>query len=514
MKLSQPILALLGLTFLAPLGRAQFSWEDHYTVVSIPAPAGVDNQIGGLDLDAEGRLVACFHRGEVMKYDEVTGKWSLFASGLHEPLGLYVEAAGTILVLQRAELTRLHDRNGDGVADFYETVSNDWGLSGNYHEFAFGLVKDSKQNIYLTLGTASNGSGVREEVRGKWNNTGGLTLDKFLGGGRHGTWSEKKEAVPRMYSRVPYRGCVLRIAPGSSQAQVYATGFRTPNGLYMDANDQLWVTDNQGDWVGASKLHRVVPGGFHGHPASLLWGENPPDMEPSRLPVAQLDALRVKAAGLFPQGDCANSMTQILPYKPSFGPLLTGDQAAEQLITGEMNSSRLIRHLPDVVHGQHQGTGAHLLETESIGMGNNRILYTRDGASLYLGKTHLSWPGREGIKKVTYNGKPFLQVDSVKLTPQGFAFTFNAPIEDPAGLPAYKVESYRIAYHAAYGSQKFELETHACAHVAINGNVLTLQLDQKPRENRVYDIVLPKTLRSKLGEISSTRFWYTAHRVY
>lgn len=493
---------------------AGFQWEDYYDIVSLKSPEKVDTQIGGLAFNADGQLVACFHRGEVMIYDEVSSQWKLFASGLHEPLGIYIEEEGTILVIQRAELTRLHDKNADGVADFYEVVSNDWGMTGNYHEFAFGLVKDSKKNIYISLGTASSGAGAREEIRGEWNSTGGLTHEMFLSGGEFGDWKEKKKKVPRMYARVPYRGCVLRIEPGSSKAHVYATGFRTPNGLYMDSDDQLWVSDNQGDWVGASKLHRVVQGGFHGHADSLLWGQDPPTAVPASMPVAELDARRVKGAGLFPQGDCANSMTQILPLKESFSPLGNSDRGGKQLIIGEMNHSRIVNYLPDEVNGQHQGTGTHMLVTESIGMGNNRLLYSPDGTSLYLGKTHLSWPGREGLKKVTYNGKPYLRVESVKLTPNGFEFSFNARVDGPSELSQYQIESYRIAYHATYGSPKNELEVEQCSSVSAEGKVLTIELENRPRANRVYDITLPSTITSELSEISSNRFWYTAHQVY
>lgn len=513
-KISLLILVFGTLFFTSHLGQAAFLWSDYYDIVSIPSPNGVDSQVGGLALNSDGQLTACFHRGEVMVYDAELSEWKLFASGLHEPLGIYVEEEGTILVIQRSELTRLHDTDRDGLADFYELVSNDWGMTGNYHEFTFGLVKDSKKNIYISLGTASSGSGVREEIRGKWNPAGGLTHEDFLYGGKYGDWKVKKVKVPRMYSRVPYRGCVLRIEPGSSKAHVYATGFRTPNGLFMDADDQLWVSDNQGDWVGASKLHRVVEGGFHGHAASLLWSENPPDGTPADLPVSDLDAMRIKAAGLFPQGYCANSMTQILPLRKNFSPMSDFGSAKKPLIVGEMNHSRLVHYLPDVVNGQAQGAGTHLLNTATLGMGNNRLVYSPDGKTLYLGKTHLSWAGREGLTKVTYNGKPYLMVESVRLTPHGFEFTFNASIENTADISEFKIESYRIAYQAKYGSKKNELESETCSKAVIKGNILTLELSEKPKANRVYDITLPSTITSELSEISSNRFWYTAHQVY
>ena len=94
---------------------AEFSWEDHYEFENIATPKGIDPQVGGMALNKQGQLVVCFHRGEVMIYDEPTNQWSMFASGLHEPLGLHLEEDGNILVIQRAELTRLRDTDNDGA---------------------------------------------------------------------------------------------------------------------------------------------------------------------------------------------------------------------------------------------------------------------------------------------------------------------------------------------------------------------------------------------------------------
>lgn len=501
-----PFLILTGVAEESPL----FSWEDHYEIVSVPSPDKVDTQIGGLALTHKGELAACFHRGEIMFYSPESKKWRLFASGLHEPLGIYLEDEGTVLVIQRAELTRLHDKDDDGAADFYEVVCNDWGVSGNYHEFAFGLVKDSQKNIYIALGTASSGAGVREEIRGPWNPTGGLTHERFLTGDRN-DWKEKKKGIPRMYARVPYRGCVLKISPGSRKAQVHATGMRTPNGLYMDANDQLWVSDNQGDWVGASKLHRIQPGKFHGHPASLLWDKNPPKVIPSELPVEALERRRVRGVALMPQGECANSITQMLGSRPEFG-LAAGEQE-NNLLIGEMNHARLIHYLPDTVKGTHQGATTHVLNTESLGMGNNRLLYSAEGKQLYVGKTHLSWPGREGIKRITYLGKPYLQADALEMIPRGFKFSFNSAITIPEEKTGFRIESYRIDYHASYGSKNNDLEDETLAKVLAEGNELTILLESPLKADRVYDIRLPDEIKSELSYLSSTRFWYTAHAI-
>ena len=54
------------------------------------------------------------------------------------------------ILMQRGELTRIVDTDNDGVADRFEKVCNSFGYSGNYHEFAYGPVRDSEGNFYVT----------------------------------------------------------------------------------------------------------------------------------------------------------------------------------------------------------------------------------------------------------------------------------------------------------------------------------------------------------------------------
>lgn len=508
----KPLLSLLTVLAITPLVAEVFDWKDHYAIEDIPNPPGKDPQIGGMDITKDGKLIVALHRGEIMIYDEPGKSWSLFATGLHEPLGLMVEEEGTVLIVQRPEVTRIHDTDQDGTADFYETVSSDWGMTGNYHEFAFGIVKDSKKNIYVALGAASNGSGVREEIRGEWNDTGGMTHERFLYGGDRPEWSQRKKGTPRMYAKVPSRGCVVKIPHNSSNAEVFATGFRTPNGLLMDDHDQLWLCDNQGDWLGASKLFRVEKDRFHGHVASLLWGKNPPTEEPSTMDPAPFDKIRVRAAALLPQGDCGNSVTQILPVpaNKTFAPLTNTDS----LLLGEMNHARLVRYLPDEVNGSHQGSATHFLNDNLLVRGNNRMVYSPDKKTMFLGKTHLSWAGYEGLKKVTYKGTPYFSAESLKLTPTGFTFTFNDDISPPSEKAHLNISSYKLAYHAAYGSPKIDEKQQPVRNVTVKGNTLIIDLKNKPLADHVYDIQFSNASGKNLGPLSHPRFWYTAHKVY
>ena len=105
--------------------------------------------------------------GQVYTLKPDTGEWTLFAEGLHTPLGISVVNDQEVVVCQRPEVTKLRDVDADGIADEYEVLSDAFGISGNYHEFNFGPVRDSAGNFYVALGTASakaQVSGMRSVV--------------------------------------------------------------------------------------------------------------------------------------------------------------------------------------------------------------------------------------------------------------------------------------------------------------------------------------------------------------
>ena len=112
---------------------------EYYSVLSIPVPADLVVEVGGLDILPDGRPAVATRRGDVYLVDNAYGtppleaRFRLFAEGLHEPLGLEWREHPDGLVLytvQRGELTRLVDEDGDGRADLYETACDDWGVPG------------------------------------------------------------------------------------------------------------------------------------------------------------------------------------------------------------------------------------------------------------------------------------------------------------------------------------------------------------------------------------------------
>ena len=474
-------------------------WTDTFTIDKVPVPPGVDPQIGGIDTTPGGKLAVCFHRGEILIFSPADGSWSSFADGLHEPLGILAESDSSFLVMQRPELTRVKDTDGDGIADVYETVFDNFGMTGNYHEFAFGLARDKEGFIYLALGTASNGAGIREEIRGRWS---ALGLDrKYMLNGPE--WKKYKGRAGRMYSRVPYRGWVLKVAPDGSSWEPFASGFRSPEGLGFDRDGRLYITDNQGDWLGTSKIHHAQKGHFHGHPASLVWKKGW-TREPLKIPASELEEMRTPAMGLVPQGELSNSPTEprMIP-KGTFGPL------EEQMLIGEMNNPTLIRFLPESVAGVSQGAAIPFLQTRALGVGNHRLTFTEDG-SLWVAKTHLSWAGGEGLLRVRLKDRAgtFLAVEEVKLLANGFSLLFTEPVGKES-LNGLKITRHTYKYHAGYGSPKVDRkEEEFEMKVSADGLRCTLGLAEL-KEGYLYTLDLPGVVSKTGNPLLGDKVYYT-----
>ena len=65
------------------------------------------------------------------------------------------DAKGLVLVAgQKAELTRISDTNGDGVADQYETLYDAFSYHGNYHTYMHGPVRGKDGSYYFALNLA------------------------------------------------------------------------------------------------------------------------------------------------------------------------------------------------------------------------------------------------------------------------------------------------------------------------------------------------------------------------
>src|SRR2546422_1703901 len=111
----------LGLApLLVPRGLHSAPPEEdlYYRLVPIPIPRGIVLEAGGLEHMADGALAVSTRYGDVYLIDNALEvppsrmKFQLYASGLHEVLGL-ARRGEWLYAMQRGELTRMRDLDGD-----------------------------------------------------------------------------------------------------------------------------------------------------------------------------------------------------------------------------------------------------------------------------------------------------------------------------------------------------------------------------------------------------------------
>ncbi|HEX4148545.1 MAG TPA: hypothetical protein VHY20_06145, partial [Pirellulales bacterium] len=136
-------------------GAAEHPIEsDYYRIISLPIPADLVVEPGALELLPDGKLAVGTRRGEIYLVSGALAdppnelKFTRFAFGLHEMLGLAYRD-GWLYVVQRPELSRLKDTDADGRADVFETVNDDWDISGDHHEYAFGSKFDRHGDLWV-----------------------------------------------------------------------------------------------------------------------------------------------------------------------------------------------------------------------------------------------------------------------------------------------------------------------------------------------------------------------------
>jgi glucose/arabinose dehydrogenase len=391
----------------------------YYQVDHLKLPEDVVLEVGGMGLMPDGDLMVSTRRGQVWRIegalaeDPTVAKASLYAEGLWEGLGLAV-VEGRVYVLQRTELSELVDADGDGRCDMVRTICDDWGVSDNYHEFAFGLPVDADGNFWISLNL-----GFADP---KW-------------------WHGR--------SLAPWRGWVARIAKDGS-FEPWATGFRSPAGIGLGPRGTLLVTDNQGDWVPACPLVVVEKGGFHGAPAGLEWRE---DFQRSRtVPsiTAPVDAPRVRPALWMPYKWTRSTGNMVMAPR-GFAPW------GEQLVLAELTNGMVLRADLEEVQGAWQGA-VFVLRT-NVGSAV-RALFA-DERTLLLGLTNRGWgglPPGHGIARVRRAAETPLEIVKVAARGDGFQLAFNAPLEKAIEPEQVSIELYRYDWFWEYGSP--ERDTH------------------------------------------------------
>jgi glucose/arabinose dehydrogenase len=424
--------------------------DDYYKLLRYHVPDGVVLEAGAIEIMPDGKVAVSSRRGEIWMIDNAyaddpaRAKFSRFAHGLHEVLGLAYRD-GWLYVTQRCELSRIKDTDGDGKADLFETVCDGWSIGGDYHEYAFGSRFDKEGNIWVVLCL-----------------TGSFTSDH------------------------PFRGWCLRVTPEGKMIPT-CSGVRSPGGIGMNADGAMFYTDNQGPWNGTCGLKHLVAGGFVGHPDSFRWYSMAKNLGPAPKVPKSNSRLAIEAKKipqlvlppvLFPYGKMGQSASGIDCDLTGgyFGPF------DKQLFVGDQTHSTVMRVFLEKINGKYQGVCFPF--RQGFGSGNVPVRFAKDG-SLIVGGTSRGWGSRGNkpfaVERLVWTGKVPFEIHEMRAKHDGFELTFTHPVDrKTVGDPkSYQMQSYCYIYRADYGSPEVDQSRPAIkkAVVAANGQGVRLYVD-------------------------------------
>ena len=406
--------------------------------------------------------VVCTWDGEVWRVDGIrsdpaTVKWTRIAAGLFQPLGIKV-VNGAVFVSCRDQIVRLHDLNGDGEADFYECFNSDHQVTEHFHEFAMGLQADAAGNLYY----AKSARHARTPV-------------------------------------VPQHGTLLRVSADGSVTDIIANGFRAANGVCLNPDGSLIVTDQEGHWTPMNRVNWVKPGQvrFFGN----MWSYGAPvDSSDSAMeqPLTWVDKQ-------FDRSPSELLWVESAAWGPLYGKLLnlsygTGriEIVPHEFIGGTVQGGLVALPIPDlptgVMRGRFHPENGHLYLTGMSAWGTNKLDQ--------LG----------GFYRIRVTGKPAYAVTDLHARKGGIELVFSDPLDaKTAGNVAnFKVTTWSLLRSEKYGSARLNVKELKIAGASLGEDRMKLSLSL-PGLEPVQQMEIHYELRGADGAVIKATLQNTIH---
>ncbi|MEZ6091329.1 MAG: hypothetical protein R3C05_25595 [Pirellulaceae bacterium] len=477
----------LGVVSLCLMGTANGQSEtpdenDYYKLTELRIPENELLEVSAVQMMPDGRLAVATRRGEIwMVKDPLAAEvppenFSRFAHGLHEPLSLAVKD-GWLYLTQRSDVSRIRDTDGDGRADEFEVVADGWGISGDYHEYAFGSKFDAKGDMWVVLCLTGSFS-----------------------------------------SNVLYRGWCVRVTPDGETIPT-TSGIRSPGGIGSNAAGDIFYTDNQGPWNGTCHLKHLIPGKFVGHPGGFQWydqaagvmGKRPTEPESRTRAIdqaAKIPEFEVPAV-MFPYNKMGKSASGVTcdTTGGKFGPF------EGQLFVSDQSASTVMRVYLEKVQGHYQGVCFPF--RKGFGSGNVATEITSDG-SMFVGGTNRGWgsagPKPGALERLNWTGKVPFEIHSMRAVSGGFDLQFTQPVDrtSAANVASYELETYTYIYQADYGSPEVDRTKPeiTSATVSEDGKTVRLMIDGLQR-GHVHELHSPGVRSSEGLPLLHKEAYYT-----
>ena len=404
---------------------------------------------GGHAFDTKKNIAyVCTMTGDVWQvtdyaYPSKTARWKRFASGLHQPLGMVIDDEG-MFVLGRDQITRLHDRNGDGEADFYECFSSVYATSPGGHDYICGLQRDAQGRFY----TASGNQGI------------------------------------------------IRISRDGKEMEVLATGFRNPDGIGLTSQGTVTVPCSEGTWTPSSMIcafrldnsvnqwAKNFPIGGHQPPYFGFGG--PRDDRAPDLPLVYL-----------PRGLDNSSGGQVQIPENGWGNLSGPNH--NNMIHTSFGAGKHFLLLQDEVAGQLQGAVVPM--PGEFRSGAHRGRFNPHDGQLYISGM-AGWgsytPDDGHFDRVRYTGDKVQQPVAFHVHENGVLLTFSQNLDAASASDAQShfAQCWNYRYGGGYGSPEFSTKHMGMrghdvlkirsAHVLASGRQLFLEIPEIQPVNQLH----------------------------
>lgn len=355
MKLGNWGTALVAIGLAVGSSSAMSTLNPYVTVKDI-MPAALNNigGIGGMALLPNGDGVICTWGGSQKSLGEVwiipalatgtPGTPTRISQGLREPLGVAV-VGSDFYVMEKPRLLKFTGSGTTWTKSTVWSLSTQWYDDTMWHHFSWGLVyKDSA--FWFTTGMAY----------------------------------PPKEDDPKE------RGALLKVAFNGSGYTQFARGMRNTDGIALGPDDEIFITDNQGDWKPADLMYWIPTKGnltnngrFYGYRTTVnnACGTTPDNLAQDNCPS---DPVYPPAVWL-PYGGFSNSPTH--PFLLKSGPY------AGSMIFGDVYHGDILRSFVEKVNGEYQGAAFTFMSQKlgggGIQFGVQQFLYTPTGTILAAG---------------------------------------------------------------------------------------------------------------------------------
>lgn len=383
-----------------------------------PALANVAG-IGGIDLFANGDGAICSWGGDRKSQGEVwiipnlasgtPGTPVRIAQGLREPLGVKV-VGQDIYVMERPRLLKFTGSGSTWTKSTHFELPTAWYIESQWHYFSWGLIfKDS--SFWFSTGMAYNPKD-----------------DDFR-----------------------ERGALMKVPFSGGSYTQYARGMRNTDGIGQGPEDEIFLTDNQGDWKPANLMYHVPTpktppakqGRFYGYRTTKNndCGLTPDNIAQDNCPA---DPVYQPAVWL-PYGNFSNS-----PTRPT---LLKAGPYAGQMIFGDVYHGDILRTFVEKVNDEWQGA-AFTFMTQKMGGGGiqfgvHQFLYTPSGSLLVTGigggdgacglggSGNWAWQSTcRGLNLLTPTTTVPFDILAIRSIKDGFDIEFSQPAAAAAGVAA------------------------------------------------------------------------------